>query len=263
VIDQALARHPLDYLGYAKAAEALFERRDPAAVRYLNHSLLLHPTHVGLHRLAARMLVRGGRRMQAAGEYELALRGAPDPTDLLTEITSVLAPAEATAAIPTDYASPKLVVKVLVARSQQATAIAWLTRSLEARPRDAITARLLYDLALSVGDLDHAELAARRRLELTASLEDRIALASILEKRQAHRQLIAVLGDLAQWRSQGRTDQVIAAWLMLCDAHLSLDDLGEGLRCLHLLQGAGILDAKAGAKVMQRIDQIRQRRQAP
>jgi len=63
---------------------------DPRAAKFLNHALTLHPSHPGLHRLAARMLIADGRRSQGAVEYGLALRGTLAPRNLVAELVAQL-----------------------------------------------------------------------------------------------------------------------------------------------------------------------------
>ena len=103
MLHEMIERHPLDYLAYGETAAVLLRAGDPRAAKFLNHALTLHPTHPGLHRLAARMLIASGRRSQGAIEYALALRGTLAPSNLVVEIVTLLPEAElAASAIPID-----------------------------------------------------------------------------------------------------------------------------------------------------------------
>ncbi len=255
-IREIIERHPLDYYGYAAAAENLSRRSDPRAVRFLNHALRLHPTHFGLHRMAARMLLRIGRRQQAALEYSIAMKCTTVPEPLLREITRALEPAEVATAIPTEYENTGAVAIALTNLGHQDALVMWLVRVVEERPRDLRAAELLYDTAWAIGDLPRAEQAARRRLELTSSLTARLALATVLSKQARDHDIVQLLADISQWRNQGRTDQVISVWYMLCDAHTHLKAYGEAMRCLHLLEGAGLVGETARSEILKRLERL-------
>src|SRR5690606_11562218 len=81
-------------------AERLYSANDPSAVTVLNHALRLHPTHPGLHWVAARLLVRAGRLSQAESEYTMAVRYSTDPKVVIAELVDVLPPERAAGAIP-------------------------------------------------------------------------------------------------------------------------------------------------------------------
>ncbi|NVB82971.1 MAG: O-antigen ligase family protein, partial [Kofleriaceae bacterium] len=89
---ESLERHPLDYFGYAVLAEQMIKAKRPESVRVLNHALRLHPTHPGLHRLAARLLMRSRSTNQAELEYAVALAYSVDMRGLLAEMASTMPP---------------------------------------------------------------------------------------------------------------------------------------------------------------------------
>jgi O-antigen ligase len=255
-VQDIIARHPLDYYGYGVAAEILSRKNDPDAVRLLNHALELHPTQVGLHRMAARMLVRAGRPKQAQFEYSTALRGSVDPEPLLREILSSFPPNEAALAIPIDYTNVESILKSLADLKHGDVALLWLSHVIEQRPRDLRVAERLFESAMSAGDLDRAELAARRRVELVPSLQARVALGGVLKKRDNYAEVVKVLADVASWRGHGRKDEIAAGWILLCDAHIALHQRGDSIRCLHLLDGADVLDSRGHAQVLRRLDEV-------
>src|SRR4029453_11595775 len=113
VID-VIERHPLDYLAFGESAAQMLRTGDPRAARFLNHALALHPTHPGLHRLAARMLIASGRRAQGAGGCALALRGALAPKNLIVEIVTLLPEADTAAmALPIDATNRTQILRAL------------------------------------------------------------------------------------------------------------------------------------------------------
>lgn len=72
--DAALKRidqHPADYFLYAQVAAALASTQPAQALAYANRALALRPIDAATHRVAARSLLRLGRKSQALLEYRL------------------------------------------------------------------------------------------------------------------------------------------------------------------------------------------------
>jgi O-antigen ligase len=248
----AIERHPLDYLAYGQAAAAMLRAGDPRAPKFLNHALRLHPTHPGLHQLAARMLIASGRRSQAAVEYALALRGTLAPSHLVAEIVTLLPEAElAAAAIPADAINRAQILRALGEQHRDDVAERWLARVIQGPQPDLTVIDQLYRLALTRGDLAIAEQAARRRLTESRTAESRILLARVLFKRGAYDQVVNDLADVSTWR--GRLDQRAEAWLLACDARIEQRAWDAALECLHKLDGSGILNASERTEIVQRI----------
>ncbi|HWO19089.1 MAG TPA: O-antigen ligase family protein [Kofleriaceae bacterium] len=249
-----LERHPLDYFLYGLAAEAMIQDGDPRAIRTLNHALVLHPTHAGLHRMAARLLYRGGHDAQATLEYAAAMRGVRSPEPLIAEaLRAFKDPATAARAIPMDAQPLDVIVRALVSLERVDVATTWLAELLRQRPKDAHACELLYSLSLRGGDLAAAEVTGRHCVEIAPSRQTRLALARVLFQKGAYAETIRQLHDVSRWT--GRIDEIGAAWLLVCDAHRALKGWDEAVRCLHRLDASGFLERRRG-DVTGRLDRI-------
>jgi O-antigen ligase len=256
LVRESAERHPLDYYVYGVAAELMQHRGDPNAVRLLNHAMTLHPTHPGLHRMAARLLAKGGHAPQAAIEYAQALRGSRDPTVLVREIVDAFAtPEMAAMALPTDFPAVDRMVRVLNDLDRTSVATAWLQRVQRERPRDVQICEALYSLSVKKGDLRAAELAARTCLEVVPSQKMRLALARVLSAEKSYDPVVQLLTGIETWR--GRIDDLGTGWLMLCDAYAGLTRWDETLACLRRLETTGYL-ANRPREVMRRIEAAKQ-----
>lgn len=249
--EKVLFRHPLDYYAYAVVAHRRIAAMDERGVRLLNHAMELHPTHPGLHLMAARLL-RRDHPSQAAVEYAAALRGTLDPSRILREVTSAFPPDGAAAAIPTDYSNVDVIVRALVQLERQDVAIRWLERVMVNRPDELLAIELLYNLAKQGGNLEMAEAAARRKVTLVPDSEARLALAEILAKRGAYADVVEQISDVSQWG--GRVEEISRAWLLLCDAHMKLEAWHDAIHCLHTLDVAAIVPDKHRDEITKRIE---------
>lgn len=248
-IKASIERHPVDYFGFAALARHQLAQRDPAAVQALNHALRLHPTHVGLHRMAARLLARSGYMRQAAAEYAHALRGARDTRPLLQELLSVLPATHAVEAIP--LALPlDATIRVLVEADRADIGLAWLVKQLEQR-QDLHTAEALFSLASRSRDDKLAELAARTRCELAPNTRCRLELAQILARQGKHAEVVTILEHVQDW--QGHREDRARAWLLLCDAYRAVGRVSDARFCLRRLDGSGVVIPGA-AEIQQRLD---------
>ena len=244
-IHASIARHPLDYYNYALLAERLVRTNDPAAIPVLNHALRLHPTHSGLHRVAARMLVKAKRIDQAVGEYATAIRYSKDPRALLIEIVAILDPEHAMKAIPLELEiGPTL--QTLDRAERANVSILWLERVLEYK-QDLRASDALYTLAMREKNYGAAERALRHRCRLIPGTRCKLEMARVLELAAKPREVIVQLDDVAHW--SGRNDDRLAAWLMLCDAHIALKDRSSALECLRRFEVSGLV--KPGDPMLQ------------
>lgn len=246
-----ISRHPLDYVAFGMLAEDMLRGKDPGAVRVLNHALRLHPTHAGLHRLAARLLLRAKLVDQAAGEYETALRYSPKPGPLLEELAAVLPADLAARSIPVEL-NRQRTIQHLIALDQTRLAIAWLRRVVIER-KDHLAAEQLYTLAVKMGDRDAAELAAAARCRHLPSTRCELDHARLLLEAGKPSAVIELLHDVHLWT--GRKDDKLAAWLVLCDAYLALRDRKEAGDCLRGLTLGG-LTSPLDPQVKQRQDAL-------
>ena len=234
VVLDSIARHPLDYYGFAILAEDLLRAEDPDAVRVLNHAMRLHPTHAGLHWVAARMLMRAKRLSQAEAEYSTAVRFSADPRPVIRELTSVLPVHRAATALPVDL-SLNIVLPTLGPLS--VVTLAWLERVVDhgTYPK-AVDA--LYSVALRQKNYRAAERAARRKCQITPTLACRLELVHVLQLDGRNEAIIAELADVRTWT--GRADERRLGWLTLCDAHARQRNTEEATECLRQLEISGL-----------------------
>jgi predicted Zn-dependent protease len=257
-IHDAIERHPLDYFGYAVAAQQLAAAHNPNAVPMLNHALRLHPTHSGLHRFAARLLLNAGHTDQAALELASALRATSDPRSTISDIDHMLPPDQAAQAIPVDYDNVELVTHTLVQDGRSDVALTWITKVVAQQPKGLAAIDMMYSLAMSRGNVAAAEQAMRARLAASASPRTTLQLAQLLAKRHANNDIVKLLADVPRWH--GLIEDQVSAWLLLCDTQLELGDLDETTRCLRRLDVAGILGAGQRNEITTRLDEIARRR---
>ncbi len=254
VIRDCIARHPFDYYGYAIGAETLARDHDTEAVAMLNHALMLHPTHSGLHRFSGELLLASGYIDQAAGEFAAAMHGASDPRGVLYEIDHRFTPAKAADAIPVDYDNVELVIRTLALDKHSDIALAWVERVVGEHPRSLATLDMMYSLAIDQNDQVTAERALRQRLAIATDPHTTLLLARMIAKRGDHDEVLKRLGDVTTWH--GMIDDQLQAWLLLCDTRLAQKDLDETERCLHHLDAAGILVPAQRGELVRRLEAV-------
>ena len=254
---EELERHPLDYYGYATDAKLKLEDREPDVIPLLNHALVLHPNHTGLHRFAGRILLALGRTDQAALEYATALEGISDPRNILYEIDHEFPVDKAADAIPTDYDSLELVIAALTKDGHRDVALRWISRVVDQRPRDLNAIDALYTAANEVADDTLAERAVRARLAVIWSPHAALQLAQLLLRRHANNEVVTLLANVQDWH--GRIEDQGEAWLALCDAKLALGDVDTATKCLHRLDAEGLLVGEH-EEITQRLNDIERRR---
>ena len=248
----AINAHPLDYLAYGRATDLLLSQKDPRVGGFLRHALRLHPTHSGLHRIAARLLLRGGHPDQAALEYRLALQNTQAPRRLLDEVGLRLPDrAIAVRAIPLDMANPEQVVKFLTSDGHHDLAVVWLEAMLEKNPQSMPIAQLLLAVAQKTGDTTIAERAARLTYTANGNFTNLLTLATILNNRGAHAEVAAVLEIIPT--IEARADERARGWMMRCDALVALTQVDNARRCLRELALAGILSSVQIQNVTQKL----------
>jgi O-antigen ligase len=249
-----LERHPLDYYLYGLAADAMIRVTDPRAIRTLNHALELHPTHVGLHRMAARLLYYGSHDPQAAVEYAAAMRGMREPQLLLGEVLFALKDPELAArAIPTDLPQLDGIVRALIDHERTDVATVWLSQLLKQRPKDVHACGLLYSLSLRDGNLAAAEATGRHCVEIAPSRQTRYALARVLFQKGAYAEVIRQLYDVSRWT--GRVDEISGAWMLLCDTYRELKAWNDAEHCLRRLDASGYVERRR-SEVTRRLEKI-------
>jgi hypothetical protein len=240
-IRESIERHPLDYYSYASLADVMIHAGDPDAVRLLNHAMRLHPTHAGLHRLAAQLLIRANRIGQATSEFTTALRYSIDPQPVLAEMFALLSVEDTARAIPLEFEIDKT-VRIFQAPKRLDVALRWLDRVL-ANKVSLHAADAMYSVALEHKDHEAAERAARVRCQIVPSTPCTLALARVLAVGRKHAEIVQQLKDVATW--SGHRDERIEAWFLLCDAQLALGNASETTSCLRRLVASGLVPSDA------------------
>jgi O-antigen ligase len=263
-LDDALdviQRHPLDYFAFGQAAGILMRTDDSRAAAYINHALTLHPTHPGLHRLVARILIARGLRKQAAVQYALAIKGSAAPAKLLPEILVLLPDVDdVAAALPTDRELVEVIFKALHDAKRPDLTMRWLARVLIQPQRETRVADRLYEVAMAAhearlnGALDYAEQAAKARLKIARSETSRLMLARVHARREQHDLILTELADVSGWH--GRLDEKTEAWLLVCDVHIARKAWDRALECVRRLDGSGIVPQDRHGKVADRLTTI-------
>ena len=255
----AIARHPLDYFGYAAAAQLAGRAGERDAIKLLNHALRLHPSHAGLHRTAARLLYREGHLAQAAVEYAAAVRGTPAPRALLEEIAGRLPRELAAEAIPADTPALADTARLLEELGRGDVAVAWLARVLALRGPSMRACDLLYDLALRRRDVHAVARAAAPCAAYEPGPPRRLALARVTAEQGGHAAALDLLDDVERW--PGRVEDKVAGWLLRCDALVALARWDDARRCLRRLEVTGYA-GPARAELTHRLDQLELARRA-
>jgi hypothetical protein len=259
-IRASIQRHPLDYFSFGIGADVSSSSGDVHAVEYLNQALALHPTHPGLHRLAARMLVGLKRYDQAAVEYSLAMSSELSPRRLLNELVLLLPNADlVAAAIPTDYPNLEAMLNALDDLKRPDISELWLARVADQPQHEVRVIDMLYDLAMARNDLDGAKRAAELRLRVSKTTTSKLALAKVRFARGEYDQLMTELADVRNWT--GRIDEKAEAWLIQCDVLIKRRTWDPALECLHRLEGSGLVTNMEEFEVTKRTRDIREQRE--
>lgn len=258
-VHEVIERHPLDYFGYGHAASLLMRTNDPRAAKYLNHALVLHPTHPGLHHLVARILVATNRHSQAAVQYSLALKGSASPKKLLPEILVLLPDVDdAAAAIPLDIPRVGMMFRTLQELKRSDVAMRWLIRVIAQPQRDTAIVDRLYNLAMSKNAFDFAHQAAKVRMRISRTTTSRLMLAKVQARRGEQDLLLAGLADIATWR--GRIDEKAEAWFLVCDVRIDRKQWDQAVECIHRLDGSGAVTQSQRTEVNKRLNFIKEQR---
>jgi len=234
-IAASVAAHPLDYLGYAVLADERFHAAAPEGVRILNHALRLHPSHSDLHWIAARLLVRGERFSQAESEYSTAIRYASNPRPIISELVRVLPADRAARAIPFEMPLDRTLREL-----PTEVAGRWL-RLVFAHTHDFRAAQALYSYGVRAKSWEIAVEGARYRCKLMPSTRCTFELATVLDRAGRHAEVVQLLNGVAEW--QGRREDQLQAWRMLCQSYASLGNSAEAASCSRRLDASGLEDA--------------------
>lgn len=177
---RVMTRHPSDYWAPAQVARSLFRMREPRAVAFANRALRLHPSHAGVNRLVARMLLAAGKPDQACLQYRLAIRYANDLAPVIAEVVERFPePERAAGCMPADRELATDLLDGVIRGGHDAVALGLARRLDGAFPdRPAILERL-GQLELRDGDRQVAESHLRRAHELAPTAAATIALVEL------------------------------------------------------------------------------------
>lgn len=250
-----IARHPHDYLAFAYAGDQLTRTRDPRAMAFLNHALRLHPSHSGLHRAAARILLKRGLLTQSALEYASAIHAAAVVSPLIKEVVKVFSdPDLAAAAIPTDHPMPEHIARVLVEAGAPAVELRWLRRVALLRPSAPRIGELLHRAARKAGDLTLAETAAGLWYRQDSNAASLLALGEILVQRGQLEEAARVLATAPS--AAGSQDEVANVWMLQCDVEAKRRRWDSARSCLLALRAAPKRDSHLLLEIARRLRDV-------
>lgn len=249
---ESIERHPVDYFGYALAARELMRDSDRRAIRVLNHALTLHPSHPGLHLMAANLLYEAGHVEQATIEYAAALYASPNRSEVIGEILKRFPPELAARAIPAqDPRLPEL-VKLLEEHGRASVAADWLRRVIQLKPDRPAPCDALFDLAVRHVDVEITRIALRECQHFPPAAQTRLELARVLMTKAAYPEILGLLDDVESWR--GRITEKRTAWLLICDVHIATAKRDEAKRCLRRLDAAGLVPNELASEITSRLE---------
>jgi tetratricopeptide (TPR) repeat protein len=250
----AMRRHPLDYFAAGQAARALLRANDPRAATFLARAVSLHPTHGDLQRLLARELARSGDLDGAAQALTTALQWKRRPTQVVKDVTRYFSSEQAVAILATARHKHEFVVRELQLLGRPELALGVVHRLFQDAPSDLHRAEWLERIALEQRRLDLAEVAARRRVELSPTLLSRYALAGVLRRQgrlvDAEIELEKIDFTIAPVR------HVENAWLLRCDVRLEQGKWAAARTCLRDLLQSPALSKQHVPEVERRLDRV-------
>ncbi|HEY0254248.1 MAG TPA: O-antigen ligase family protein [Kofleriaceae bacterium] len=252
----AIERHPLDYFNYGLAAQAAAKSGDRNAVPLLNHAMTLHPTHPGLHLMAARMLAASGHPAQAVIEYATALPAAPNRAAVIDEIVKRFPVPQAALALGTDAQWIDDIARRLEEMKALDLELAWLTHVLDFSPQSTKACRLLFKLAINQPVLAGKIIGERRCSQQQPSHEERAALGRALVVKKLYEPAMRILDDVADWPE--RSPEHLEAWLARCDAQMGMEQWLDARSCLRKLDATGLVTPEREAELANRLEIISQ-----
>jgi tetratricopeptide (TPR) repeat protein len=189
--EEAVRRHPADYLQYAITGTHLVTQHDPRGLRWLNRAMMLHPRHPGPHVVAARALRAAGHADQALVEYHAALALRTTQPVLPELVAAYAAVEDLLRAMPDRPGSYHDLVAALgvAKRPDQAQAVA--AEGQRRWPQDPALLRDLASLALERKDPVTAEAWARRLLAVDERPSSWVLVGSTLGAPGREQDLLA------------------------------------------------------------------------
>ena len=243
-------RHPLDYFNYALAAQVMIKDRDRDAISMLNHAMTLHPSHSGLHLIAAHLLIDTRHPEQAAIEYSLALPASKHQRDLVTEIARRFPTMQAADALPTVVSSVEDISGFLLDLKRDDVARLWLDHVLDLHPQYVRACDLLFGIAVRSPDVAEAIIGDRRCRAFEPSHDIELRLARTLLDKRRFEQAARLVAHAETWA----TDEKVDGWLLLCDAEAGQEHFDEARQCLHRLEV--VMPPDRMSELARRIEQL-------
>jgi O-antigen ligase/tetratricopeptide (TPR) repeat protein len=254
----ALDRHPASFLIAGRAAEALFAKRDPRALKMVARALSMNSNHAGLRHLSARMLVVSSRPAQAAGEFAAAIRLSRDVRPILADVLAAYRdPQQIAAAMPTEKEHAAAIIRVLGDRRE--AALAYARRVAQVHPHDAEIQALFANAALEASDGATALAPAE-----VAWAKDRLANHAVLLARA-----YAMNGDrtralelLAQAEGTTTSDPVvdrIRLLLYVADLHEAGNDFEKAKTALERSRDLAVAERTWLAPIHRRLAEVEDR----
>lgn len=250
-----LERHPSDYLIAGLAAEAYFRRRDPRAVDIMNRALALNPMHPGLHVLAARMLIAGGRRGQALIEFALALRHTLEPGAVLADLLRFFPDAEdAAKGLPALPERVPVMANRLVTMGRPDVALAYARRVSSEHPYDHELLLLVSRLALDRGEVKLALEAGEQAYERFDSAANALAYGRALRAAGRLDEALGVARTaLDDPRARAESWYEVRLYQLLADTQLALGQVRAARDSLRVAIGLSGGDHRMLADLYRRL----------
>lgn len=245
-----IERHPLDYFNYALAAQVMIRDHNRDAIRVLNHAMTLHPSHSGLHLMAAHLLIDTRHPEQATIEYSLALPASKHQRELVGEIVRRFPTAQAADALPTVLVLVDDIAQYLLDLKRDDVALLWLDHVLDLHPQYYRACGLLYGIAVRLPDTAESVIGGRRCKAYEPSHEVQLTIARSLLARKRYAQAAHLVEHVESWATDEKTD----AWLVLCDAEAGQGQFDEARKCLRRLEAT--LPKERISEVTTRIEQL-------
>src|SRR5690606_15893307 len=153
---------------------------------------------------------------------------ASNPRPIVAELVRVLPADRAARAIPFEMSIERMVREL-----PTDIAARWLTLVFE-HTHDVRAADALYNHGIRIRNWVLATQGARYRCELMPSPRCTVELATVLSRAGHHAEVIDLVRSVAEW--QGRREDQVRAWEMLCESHATLGNISEAASCKRRLE---------------------------
>ncbi len=254
----ALERHPASALIAGRAAEALFDLRDPRAIKLMARSLTMNSNHAGLRRLAARMLVVSNRPEQAAGEFAAAIRLSRDVRPIVADVVLAFDDAEQiAAALPTEPGHAAAIIRSLGDR--RAAALAYAKRVAQVNASDPEMQALLAAAALEAGDGLGAVAPASAAWKMAPLARHAVVLGRARAMAGDPVSAISLVVRAAEQTASEPAVERLRLIGLLADLQLSIGDLAGAKAALERCRDIAVADRANLALIHRRLADVEDR----